>query len=150
MMAAFLVVAAVTGGTVMASPIPPAAPAPAAPAITVSFKLDSRLTRGLYMGDRWVSPPRYSPGSQPGTSYTIDARAHRIGATGGRARIAPRWTPSDPDMVSVSPGEGHEVKITVQRAGESTIQVAWEGLSTTLAVKSAYQDGAIKVEVTRK
>jgi hypothetical protein len=35
--------------------------------IAVVFKLDPRLTAGLYMGDRWVSPPTYStvhPGKQ--------------------------------------------------------------------------------------
>ena len=28
--------------------------------IEVSSKLDSRLTRSLYMGDRWVSPATFS------------------------------------------------------------------------------------------
>jgi hypothetical protein len=29
-------------------------------AVNIVFKLDPRLSRGLYMGDRWVSPPTFT------------------------------------------------------------------------------------------
>jgi len=35
----------------------PSAPSPALGGIEVTFKVDPRIARGLYMGDRWISPP---------------------------------------------------------------------------------------------
>ena len=38
---------------------PVAAPLPPAPKLVVAFRLDPELTRGMFMGDRWVTPPTY-------------------------------------------------------------------------------------------
>ena len=46
--------------------------------VKVYFKLDSRITRGMFMGDRWVSPPTYAPGPQSGKEYVLDARAEGV------------------------------------------------------------------------
>ncbi len=43
-------------------------------AIHVSFKLDPGLTRGTYMGERWISPPSYDS-VQTGGTYTVEVRA---------------------------------------------------------------------------
>jgi hypothetical protein len=115
---------------------------PAVPSIAgfqVSFKLDPRLTRGLYMGERWVSPPTYS-GVQDGKAFTVEARVQ------GREA---RWIPSDPEMVAVSPSQGQEVTITVKRAGQSRLRVASDGVSKELAIKAAYQGTAIRVEIVQ-
>src|SRR3990172_9543958 len=65
--------------------------------IKVIFKLDPSLTRGMYMGDRWVSPPTYTS-SQSGKTATIEAKV-----SGFNKGIKPTWTPSDPKMVKVTP-----------------------------------------------
>ncbi len=129
--------------------VPAAMSRPAALAdINVSFKLDPRLTRGLYMGDRWVSPPTYS-GVQDG-KFTVDARVQGVDAKGEPVDISPKWIPSDPKMVTVSPGQGNAVQITVQRAGQSSLQVTSQGFTRTLSIKAAaYRGNAIQAEISQ-
>jgi hypothetical protein len=116
--------------------------------ITVSFKLDHRVTKGLYMGERWASPPTHTR-VQEGKTCTVEARAKGIGAKGKPVKIRPKWIPADPKMVTVSPGEGSDVKITVQRDGQSKLMVVSPGVSKELSIKAAYQDNAIRVEISQ-
>jgi hypothetical protein len=125
---------------------PQAATTPAG--IEVSFKLDSRLTRGMYMGDRWVSPPIFTS-VQEGKIATVDVRAQGVGAKGSSLKISPEWTPEDPGMVTVTPGQGDEVKITVQREGQSKLKVVSPGISTELLIKAKYQGDTIQVEISQ-
>lgn len=124
--------------------------AAAAPAdIKVSFRLDPRITQGLYMGERWVSPPTFTM-VQEGKTCTIDAQTSGVVSKGKRKKmVSPRWVPSDPGMVTVSPGVGNRVKITVLREGDSTLRVALPTASKVLSVKAAYQDNAIRVDITQ-
>ena len=48
------------------------------------------------------------------------------------------------------PGEGTEVKIAVQRAGESSLLVASQGFSKELVIKAAYVGDALYVEIAQK
>jgi hypothetical protein len=116
--------------------------------IKVSFRLDPRLTQGLYMGERWVSPPTYTM-VQEGKTCTIDAQVPGAAPKGKSKKISPRWIPSDPGMVTVSPSTGNRVKITVKRDGESTLKVALPTASKDLSIKAAYQDNAIRVDITQ-
>jgi len=110
--------------------------------ITLSFKLDPRLTKSLYMGERWVSPPTYT-GVQDGKNLTVEARAHGRDAKGKAMNISPEWIPADPEMVTVTPGQGNQVKITVLRAGESRLEIASQGVSKKLLIKAEYQNSAL-------
>ena len=114
--------------------------------INVSFQLDPRLTRGLYMGDRWVSPPTYvgAVGQD-----TVMVRAEVLDAKGKPVGVSPEWVPADPDMVEVSPRQGKEVKITVRRAGQSTLRVASPGFSRELIIKAAGKGNALQVEISQ-
>lgn len=123
-----------------------AVPAAAFAGIQVSFKLDPRVTKGLYMGDRWISSPVYTGGS---AQDTIEAKAYGLDAKGGSTKISPQWIPADPEMVTVSPAEGHEVKITVKRVGESVLKVTSAGVSTDLAIKATGQGNALQVEIAQ-
>jgi hypothetical protein len=117
--------------------------------IKVSFLLDPRLTQGSYMGERWVSPPTYTT-VQEGKTCTVEAHVPVIVSKGKRKKkITPRWIPSDPGMVTVSPSVGNRVKITVRRDGESKLKVAVPGAFTELSVKAAYQDNAIRVDISQ-
>lgn len=111
--------------------------------IKVSFKLDPSLTRGMYMGDRWVSPPTYAT-SQAGKTSTIEARVEGLDKG-----ISPTWTPSDSKMVKVAPQEGQKVTITVLRAGQSNLKVTSQGGSKTLSIKAAYEGDEILVEISQ-
>jgi FKBP-type peptidyl-prolyl cis-trans isomerase len=53
-------------------------------------------------------------------------------------------------MVTVTPGEGGQVKITVKRAGESRLQAKAGGVSKELAIKAAYEGDALRqVEIAQ-
>ena len=127
----------------------PAAVAADVPAIQVSFKLDSRLTKSLYMGDRWVSPPTYQHATQVGESSTLEARASLVDAKGRHLTASPTWTPADPEMVSVSPSQGNQVQITVRRAGQSHLKLAYGKASKELTVKAIHEAGTWRVDVVQ-
>ncbi len=112
-------------------------------ALAVSFKLDPRLTKGLYMGERWVSPPTYTT-----TLDTVEAKVARVGSNGRVENISAKWIPSDTEMVTVSPSEGNEVKITVKRPGETTLHVTSDGVTKELSLKAALQNDVMQVEIT--
>ena len=112
----------------------------------VSFKVDPRLTKGMYMGGRWVSPPTYV-----GTNGqdTVQAKVTGIDAKGVTLPVQPKWIPADPERVTVTPSEGDAVTITVKRAGQTSLTVASQGVSKKLTVKAAQQDNVIRVEITQ-
>jgi FKBP-type peptidyl-prolyl cis-trans isomerase len=116
--------------------------------IRISFKVDTRLTRGLYLGDRWVSPSTFVPARQ-GKTATVEAAADGVDATGKRARIKPEWIAADPGMVEVTRGQGGDVQITVKRAGESKLKVVAQGITKELAIKAVDQGDAIAVEIAQ-
>ena len=123
-----------------------AVPAATLTDLKVFFKLDPRLTRGLYMGERWVSPPTYVGA---GAQDTVEARVQGIGPKGRVRNISAQWAPADPEMVAVSPSQGKEVKITVKRAGESRLRVTSHGVTKELAIKAAYQGDSMQVEIAQ-
>ncbi len=116
--------------------------------LAVSFRLDPRLTGSLYMGDRWVSPPTYTRVGEGG-SVTVEAKVHDRARRGQPAIVKPLWISADPEMVTVTPNEGHEVKITVKRAGQSSLQVAAQGVSRELAIKATDQGNTLQVEIVQ-
>jgi hypothetical protein len=118
-------------------------------AIKVSFKLDPSITRGMYMGDRWVSPPTYS-GIQAGKEITVDARVEGLDAGGKLAGASPAWRAEDTDMVRVSPGKGRQVRITVRRAGESALTVTCGKAARELTIKATTSDNVIQVEISQQ
>jgi hypothetical protein len=119
--------------------------------IKVAFKLDPRLTRSLYMGDRWVSPPTYS-GLQEG-AFTVEARAQGHDGGGRPVAASLNWRPADPQIVSISPGPGNAVTITVHRAGESGLRLTIENdakeviVSKELSIKAWYRGAALQAEI---
>lgn len=110
------------------------------------FKLDPRLTQGLYMGERWVSAATYS-----GTvgQDTVEARAQGVDAKGRPVNISPEWSAADPEMVTLSPSQGNQVKITVTRDGESRVRVASQEVSKELVLKAAYRNNSLQLEIAQ-
>ena len=115
----------------------------------VSFKLDPRLLGPTYGGERWVSPSTYGPIAETGKTYSVTARAYRIDAKGNALQMTADWTPADSNMVTVSPSQGHEVNITIQRAGETSVQVISGELLTMLSIKAVYKNNIIQVEISQ-
>jgi hypothetical protein len=125
-------------------------PAGALAGIEVAFKLDPRLMGGgMYARRRgeWIVPRTYQglAGQE-----TVEARAHGLDAGGGQmAAIEPSWIPEDPDMVTVSPSQGHQVSITVRGAGQSSLKVAYGDLSRTLSIKAEYRGDVIQAVISQ-
>lgn len=118
-------------------------------AIEVTFKLDSRITGGVYMGDRWVSPPTYDT-VQTGDTFILEAAAEVIGSDGRALPVVPEWTAEDPDLVTISPNQGREVKITVKGAGESSLELTTEGVSKMLYIEASIpKENAIRVAISQ-
>ena len=114
---------------------PEAAPVGELSRITVSFKLDQRLSGPTYGGPRWVSPPTLSF-AQGGAQLTVEAKTQGIGADGHPMDISAEWTPADPEMVTVTRGQKNEVTITVKREGESKLKLVAQGVAKELSIKA--------------
>jgi hypothetical protein len=127
-----------------------AGPAVLLTSITVLFKLDSRMSGPTYGGERWVSPPTFSF-AQGGEQLTIEAKAQGVDTKGRPVDISPTWIPADPEMVTVTPGPRNEVKITVKRAGQTSLEVVTQGISKKLSIKAmaTHEGKALQVEITR-
>ncbi len=118
--------------------------------IKVSFKLDPRLTRAQYMGDRWVSPTTYTSTLQVGTELTVEARAQGLDAGGRRVPITPKWIPADPEMVTVVPNRGKVVKIIVKRPGQTSLKVVSQKFKKELHIKAMDRgNNAMQVEISQ-
>lgn len=115
--------------------------------IRVSFRVDPRLTRSRYMGDRWVSPPTFTV-VKVGREATVDVRAQGIGVMGASLRISPEWIPDDPELVAVKPARGTRVKLTAKREGRSTLEVRSSGVSLVLLIETRYKDGSTWAHIT--
>jgi hypothetical protein len=124
----------------------PASPSPSLAGMAISFKLDPRLASGTYGGERWVSPPTYTGAA---AQDTVDGRVEGVDAKGRPLSISAKWVPSNPEMVTVSPGEGGQVRIVVKRPGESRLQVSSQGVSRDLVIKAASRNSVMLVEITQ-
>jgi FKBP-type peptidyl-prolyl cis-trans isomerase len=124
----------------------PRAPAAGVVEIQLSFKRDPRMvdpTRGI---GPWVSGSKYGGAT---AQDTVEVRAAGVDAAGKPAKISPEWTPSDLEMVTVTPTQGDDVKITVHRAGESKLRITYQALSTELMVKAKYVGKFMSFEITQ-
>jgi hypothetical protein len=130
------------GATVAAAtpvrPIPATAP-PASPRMTVFFKVDPRIASGNYGGDRWLNAPYTRVGE--GKTCTIEARSQGAGAV--------TWTASDPEMVTIAPGQGKQITLTVRHAGESRVRVSSDATATELTIKAVYRNDTLQVEISQ-
>ena len=139
---------AASAGTGAPAAGPLARSVPALAGISVSFKVDPRITKGLYMGDRWVPVPYSQMGETK--QVTVEARAEGVDGNGRPVSISPSWIPADPEIATVAPGQGKEVKITALRPGESSLQVTSQGVSRQLALRAAYKGDVLHVEISQK
>ncbi len=121
--------------------------APAARQIVFSFLLDPRLTRGMYMGDRWVSPPTYTT-VRPGKQASIQVKARVLDAKSRWIDAAPEWSSADPAIVSVAPSVGRHVTLTVHGPGTARVMAVSPGVSGVLTIKAAEDDAALRIDIS--
>jgi FKBP-type peptidyl-prolyl cis-trans isomerase FklB len=130
------------------APASPAAEPEADPvkAITLSFKMDPRLSGPTYGGERWLSEPKFTTSAQEGKVGTVDVKVDGVDADGRAVKVVPRWSASDPDMVTVTPGAKDQFRITV-KPGESKLTVETQGISRELRIKAKALGNAVQVEI---
>ena len=119
-----------------------------APKMVVTFRLDPAVTRGLYLGDRWVSPPSFRF-AQPGTQYVVRAKVQRVDGQGGRVDLSGDWAASDPGMVAIDRRPG-EVTLVVREPGESRVTVATGAGSKVLRVRALRTTDAMDVDIAQE
>jgi hypothetical protein len=122
-----------------------AVPAPAA--IQISYRLDPWLVSGNYGKGFWASPPVLGPTVQSGSRFVVQARAEGLG---GGPVTGLEWIPTDPAMVKVTPSQGPDVKIIVERAGQCTLQVRSHESTKELVIKAEYKGDALLVEIAQQ
>ena len=113
--------------------------------IAVLFKLDPRVTRGLYMGERWISRPSYTMHAHA----TMSVRVAGITRHGEGISINPTWS-GDPEMVSITPARGPKVDITVLKEGRSDVVVNTHDITRKLTVTAANNKGVWRVTISTR
>jgi FKBP-type peptidyl-prolyl cis-trans isomerase FklB len=103
--------------------------------IQLSFKRDPRMVDPFRGIGPWVTGFNYTGAT---AQDTVEVRAEGVDAAGKSRKISPEWITSDAEMVTVSPSQGDNVKITVHKAGESKLKITYLGLSKELVVKAQY------------
>ena len=98
------------------------------------------------MNGSWVSPPTYTGAA---AQDTVEARAFAVDPQGRSTKVNAVWSASDPELVTVSPPRGEQVKITAKRAGQSNVTVTSGGASTKLIVKTVDKNGIRQVSISR-
>lgn len=147
---------AAPGKVTPSASIPPASPSPGAvqPVVpgqrrlVVAFRLDPAVTRGLYLGDRWVSPPTFRF-AQPGEQYVVLAKLQSIDAHGDRIDLSGNWSSSDPDMLAIDRHDHGQVTLTVRQPGASRLFVSAAGESKVLQVRATRTPDAMDVAITQ-
>ncbi len=103
--------------------------------IQLSFKRDPRMVDSFRGVGEWAFGNSYQGAT---AQDTVEARAEGVNAVGKPVKISPEWSASDAEMVTVSPSQGDDVKITVHKAGESKLKITYQGVAKELVVKGQY------------
>jgi hypothetical protein len=139
---------------VEAQPVPSRERATAAAAnarrqpLSVAFRLDPELTQGVFLGERWVSPPSFFF-AQPGTQYVVRAKAQTIDGHGDRTDVRADWAPANPEMVAVDRGDLGEVTVVVRQPGESDLTVSAGSSARVLHVSATRTADAMQVDFSQ-
>jgi FKBP-type peptidyl-prolyl cis-trans isomerase FklB len=103
--------------------------------IQLSFKRDPRVIDPYRGIGPWVTGSSFQGAA---AQDTVEIRAEGMDATGKPAKISPQWTVSDSEMLTVSPSQGDDVKMTVHHPGESRLKITYQGLSKELVINAKY------------
>ena len=112
--------------------------------IQLSYKRDPRVV-DPYRGIKpWAAGPNFGGAT---AQDMVEVRAEGLDATGKPVKIDPEWIASDPEMVTVSPSQGDDVKVTVRKAGESKLTIKYQGASKELEIRARYVNKFMLFEI---
>ncbi len=135
---------------VFAAALAPVTPVSAGGGLKVYFKLDSRLTQSLYMGERLVAPDLFTSAVVEGAVVAIEAEARSPDAIGDPRPIAATFTAADAARIGITPAGGDRVTLSINGcSGPSTVTVSGAGLSTLLTVTPICGSDTIYAEIAQ-
>lgn len=135
----------VAAPTVSATPVSRVAPVqPPQSRMVVAFRMDRDITRGHYLGDRWVSPPTFAF-AQAGDEYVTHAKLQAVGDDGMPVDLSGEWSTSNPAMIAISRDAPGEVTIVVREAGEADLVASAGGQRKVLRVTAIRHPDAMEV-----
>ncbi len=108
------------------------------------WKRDPRVVDSFRGIGPWASGPGFGGAM---AQDTVEVRTEALNAAGKMASIGAQWSASDPEMVTISPSEGDDVKITVHRDGQSNLNVSYQGSLKRLVVSAKYVGKFILFEI---
>jgi FKBP-type peptidyl-prolyl cis-trans isomerase FklB len=112
--------------------------------IQLSYKRDPRLVDPFRGIKPWAAGPNFGGAT---AQDTVEVRAEGVNVPGKPVKINPEWIASDPEMVTVSPSQGDDVKVTVHKAGESKLRITYQGVSKELEIKARYVNKFMLFEI---
>ncbi|NUS39426.1 MAG: hypothetical protein HOQ02_10440 [Lysobacter sp.] len=115
--------------------------------LAVAFRLDPALTQGIYLGQRWVSPPEFYF-AQPGAQFVVEAKAQDIDARGTRTDVSGDWAASDPEMVAIT-RHADGATLVIRKPGESDLTVRAGRDAKTLHVSAERLPDAMRVRISQ-
>jgi hypothetical protein len=114
------------------------------------FKLDPRLTQGLQMGERLVSPDTFYTTLQAGTELTIEAEGRGLDIVGDKRDVPLTVVAADPASAEVTRGVGNRLKVKLRGCGKTHgLQTNGHGSSKQITVKTICEGGTIRAVITQ-
>lgn len=113
--------------------------------LAVALRLDPSLTQGIFLGDRWVSPPDFFF-AQPGTVFVVQAKAQHLDGSGEPHDVAGNWDATDAGMVNVV-RNARAATLEIRRPGDSDVTVAAAGQTVVLHIHAVQLADSIEVHI---
>jgi hypothetical protein len=123
---------------------PPDTPAQPKLRMVVAFKMDPDIMRGSFLGERWVSPPKFEF-AQPGKQYTTHAKLQQLEDDGTRTDLSGDWSTNDPEMIAISRDQPGQVTIVVRKPGEGQLVASAGNERKVLQVRATQTEDAMEV-----
>lgn len=117
--------------------------------LTVALRLDPSLTQGMFMGDRWVSPPEFYF-AQPGSVFVVQAKAQHRDGRGERHDFTGNWNATNPRMVEIQRNaqpDARTVTLAIRQPGDSDVTVSAGGETVVLHVHAVQLADSIQVHI---
>jgi hypothetical protein len=113
--------------------------------LVVALRLDRSLTQGIFMGDRWVSPPDFYF-AQPGNVFVVQAKAQHLDGRGERHDLAGIWSAMNPGMIDVQ-RDARTATLAIRQPGDSDVTVSAGGETAVLHIHAVQLADSIQVHI---
>lgn len=113
--------------------------------LAVALRLDPTLTQGIFMGDRWVSPPDFHF-AQAGTVFVVQTKVQHLDGRGEAHDVAGNWNATNPRMVGVV-RDARAATLEIRQPGDSDVTVSSGGETVVLHIHAVQLADSIQVHI---